>query len=136
MVFLKVSQNSQEKTCSSVSFFNEVANFVPRTNHKCDHFFSIAVHVFRNLFWKICTLFGQILITCLECSRTSFLLCTYSDKMCWGRCCRHENCNFNKKLWQRCFFVNFAKLLKTPFLQNTSARLLLKLIIFQQFSCE
>ena len=31
-----------------------------------------------------------------------------------------------KRLWQRCFSVNFAKFLRTPFLQNTSGRLLLK----------
>ena len=30
-----------------------------------------------------------------------------------------------KRLWQRCFPVNFAKFLRTPFLQNTSGRLLL-----------
>ena len=30
-----------------------------------------------------------------------------------------------KRLWHRCFLVNFAKILRTPFLQNTSARLLL-----------
>ena len=36
-------------------------------------------------------------------------------------------CNFNKKrLWYSCFPVNFANLLRTPFLQNTSRRLLLK----------
>ena len=31
-----------------------------------------------------------------------------------------------KRLWHRCFHVNFAKFLRTPFLQNTSRRLLLK----------
>ena len=31
----------------------------------------------------------------------------------------------NKSLWHRFFPVNFAKFLRTPFLQNTSARLLL-----------
>ena len=31
-----------------------------------------------------------------------------------------------KRLWQRCFPVNFVKFLKTFFLQNTSGRLLLK----------
>ena len=31
-----------------------------------------------------------------------------------------------KRLWHRCFPVNFAKFLRTPFLQNTSGRLLLK----------
>ena len=30
-----------------------------------------------------------------------------------------------KRLWHRCFPVNFAKFLRTPFLQKTSGRLLL-----------
>ena len=30
-----------------------------------------------------------------------------------------------KKLWHRCFPVNFVKFLRTPFLQNTSGRMLL-----------
>ena len=34
-----------------------------------------------------------------------------------------------KRLWHRCFPVNFAKFLRTPFLQNTSGRLLLTGII-------
>ena len=32
-----------------------------------------------------------------------------------------------KRLWHRCFPVNFAKFLRTPFLENTSGRLPLKL---------
>ena len=32
---------------------------------------------------------------------------------------------FKKRLWYRCFPVNFVKLLRAPFLQNTSGRLLL-----------
>ena len=32
-----------------------------------------------------------------------------------------------KRLWHRCFLVNFAKLLRTPFWQNTSVQLLLPL---------
>ena len=35
-----------------------------------------------------------------------------------------------KSLWHRCFLVNFVKYLRTPFLQNTSRRLLLNI-----FSC-
>ena len=31
-----------------------------------------------------------------------------------------------KRLWHSCFPVNFAKFLRTPFLHNTSGRLLLK----------
>ena len=33
-----------------------------------------------------------------------------------------------KRLWVRCFLVNLAKFLRTPFLQNTSGLLLLRLI--------
>ena len=33
-----------------------------------------------------------------------------------------------KRLWHRCFPVNFAKFLRTPFLQNTSGRLLLTVL--------
>ena len=32
-----------------------------------------------------------------------------------------------KRLWRRCFLVNFTKFLRTPVLQNTSGRLLLNL---------
>ena len=32
-----------------------------------------------------------------------------------------------KTLWHRCFPVNFAKFIRTPFLQNTTGRLLLNL---------
>ena len=45
----------------------------------------------------------------------------------------HQRCSaglgpatlLKKRLWHRCFPVNFAKFLRTPFLQNTSSRLLL-----------
>ena len=39
---------------------------------------------------------------------------------------------FKKRLWHRCFTVNFAKFLRTPLLYNTSGRLLLTIdvIIF------
>ena len=36
---------------------------------------------------------------------------------------------FKKRLWHSCFPVNFAKILKTRFLQNTSGRLLLNNMI-------
>ena len=44
---------------------------------------SMTTHVLHNLFWKIRPLFGQILITCLKCSRASFLLSFYCRKMHW-----------------------------------------------------
>ena len=37
-----------------------------------------------------------------------------------------------KRLWKRCFTANFAKFVRTPFLTNTSGRLLLRRIIFIQ----
>ena len=40
-----------------------------------------------------------------------------------------------KRLWQRCFPVNFGKFLRTPFLQNTSGRLLL-FLAFQKLPPE
>ena len=36
---------------------------------------------------------------------------------------------YKKKLWHRCFPVNFAKFIRTPFLQNIFGRLLLTLNI-------
>ena len=38
-----------------------------------------------------------------------------------------------KRLWNRCFPVNFATFLRTPFLENTSLRLLLKVKFFPSF---
>ena len=38
-----------------------------------------------------------------------------------------------KRLWHRCFPANFVKFLRTPFLQNTSGRLLLN--IWNQYLC-
>ena len=35
-----------------------------------------------------------------------------------------------KRLWHRCFPVNFVKFLRRPFLQNTSARLLLDVDLY------
>ena len=40
-----------------------------------------------------------------------------------------------KRLWQRCFLVNFAKFLRTPFSQNTSGRLLLSYAHSIQIVC-
>ena len=43
-----------------------------------------------------------------------------------------------KRFWHRCFPVNFAKFLRTPFLQNTSERLLLSVsfLIHATFLCQ
>ena len=50
------------------------------------------------------------------------------------RLCQSLFFNKKKRLWHRCFPVNLAKFLRTPFLQNTSVRLLLnKVWTFQNF---
>ena len=67
--------------------------------------FSTAVHVFPNLFWKLCPLFGHILLTCLKCSRASFFPPSYSEKMRWD---------------EVSFPVNFVKFLRTSFFNKTS----------------
>ena len=56
---------------------------VPTLNSKGLNIFCMAVHIFRNLFWKICPLFGKILISCLKCSRASF-----SPSSCSKKCAR------------------------------------------------
>ena len=40
-------------------------------------------------------------------------------------CIYSRDSGIDKRLWHRCFPVNFAKFLRTSFLQNTSQRLLL-----------
>ena len=38
-----------------------------------------------------------------------------------------------RRLWHRCFPMNFEKFLRTPFLQNTSGRLLLFCAVSEEF---
>ena len=49
----------------------------------------------------------------------------------------HQRCStatlLKKRLWHRCFPVNFVKFLRTQFLQNTSGRLLL--YVFKNILC-
>ena len=66
----------------------------------------------------------------------------YFQEYCWWRCnsgalqlcwnhtsaCRPATL-LKERLWHRCFPVNFTKLLRTPFLQNTSGWLLLNVVL-------
>ena len=45
---------------------------VPLFSSNLINFFSMSVHIFRNLFRNIYPLFWQILITCFRCSRAFF----------------------------------------------------------------
>ena len=52
------------------------------------------------------------------CARVSFLIKLQAEPATL----------LKKRLWHRCFPVNFVKFLRTPFLQNTSRRLLVDLL--------
>ena len=43
---------------------------------------------------------------------------------------------FKKRLWHRCFPINFSKFLRTPFLQNISGRLILIFPAFETTAFE
>ena len=60
--------------CYPWSYILDASNFV--------NIFSIATHVFHNLFWKICPILGQILITCLKFSRAFFFCFLLIGKRC------------------------------------------------------
>ena len=90
-MFFHVFAHGYKLTLISFSVYIILYCFYPRTyilnvktsTCKSVNIFSIAVHVFCNMFWKICPLFRQILITCLKCSRASFSPFSYSKKMRW-----------------------------------------------------
>ena len=58
----------------------------------------------------------------LQINRSSYQRCSVKKKEFLEI---SQNPLLKKRLWHRCFPVNFAKFLRTPFLQNTSGRLLL-----------
>ena len=70
-------------------------------NRKGADVFSIAVHVFCNIFLKICPLFGKILMICFKSSWTSFLPFSYWEKMRW------------EQRWEKIIFY-FATVMSQP----------------------
>ena len=71
--------------CSYVFILFSSLALLPKHSYESVDVFSIAAHGFPNLFIKICPLFGQILITCLKCSKASFSLSSCGLKMRLGR---------------------------------------------------
>ena len=57
------------------------------------------------------------------CARVSFLIKLQASGL---------QLYLKKRLWRRCFPVNIEKFLRTPFLQNTSGRLLLKEVVLKE----
>ena len=60
------------------------------------------------------------------CARASFLI----KLQTWGLNFIRPATLLKKRLWRRCFAVNFTKFLRTLFLQNTPKRLLLEFQVF------
>ena len=64
------------------------------------------------------------------CTRVSFSIKLRASSQ---SCCPRPATLLKKRLWYRCFSVNFVKFLRTPFLQTTSGRLLLSCEISKIF---
>ena len=112
-------------------------------NHNYISFLSNVDHEFSNLFRKICPLIYQNLITCWKCSRGFFAFLLYQ---------KHAGYEVANKLVLPTFFtiavsfssnfsfhkssVNLLHILRTPFLKNTSGRLLLNFAFETSFAFE
>ena len=79
-------------------------------------------NIYRSSHWR-CSIRKVFLKISQNLQKNTFVRVSYLIKF------QASACNFilKKRLWHRCFTVNFAKFLRTPFLQNTSGRLLLHL---------
>ena len=74
---------------------------------------------------KFCARFWQISIFS---ARKEWQPCTFRSSR--RRCSVEPATVLKKRLWHRCFPVNFAKFLRTPFLENTSGwQLLFKMAL-------
>ena len=78
---------------------------------------------------KFCARFWQISIFS---ARKEWQTCTFRSSR--RRCSVELATILKKRLWHRCFPVNFAKFLRTPFLQNTSGWLLLFKMALSNFN--
>ena len=57
--------------------------------------------------------------------KTGIFYCSLLSLAIRNHFCHQPTTLLKKRLWHRCFFVNFVKFLRIPFLQNTSGPLLL-----------
>ena len=142
-MFLKISENPQENTCVRVSFLIKLYAWGPQLYQKrgsCkfweifkNSFFyrtpSAAASEHNKSIWKVCEAVAQrysVKKVFLEisqnsqentCARVSFLI----------KFLRPANL-LKKRLWDRCFPMNFAKFLRTPFFTEHLWWLLLNLV--------
>ena len=108
-VFLKIPQNSQENTCARVFFYEtpvpESLYFSRSSQWRC--------YVKKNMFLETSQNSQEN-----TCAGASFLIKLKPATL------------LRKRLWHRCFPVNFAKLLRASFLQNTLGPPFLFLLLF------
>ena len=91
-------------------------------------------NIYNGAFCEIAHSFQPFTIFARKLHYRCLIWSFHFDKYCFHRS-SHHRCSvkkglrpatiFKKRLWHRYFPVNFAKFLRTPFLQNTSGRLLL-----------
>ena len=116
--FLKVKQNPQKNTYEWVHSTLLITSFFRYIFHgfyfsKLLIFSSTKISWLSDLFWRLYRSSHR------RCSLKEGVIKNFAQFTGKHLCKR-----FFKSLWHRCFPVNFAKFLRTPFLQNTSRRLL------------
>ena len=91
---------------------------------KCYAKASIKVFCSSTIFWFLYFLSNVLSrIICLDKFLLRLVPVSFAIQFCL---CVRPAILFKKRTWRKCFPVNFAKYSRTPFLQNTSGRLLLK----------
>ena len=124
-MFLEISQNSQENTCARASFLIKLQAL--GVFHRASFFIK---HLrLLLLYWNTSTKISLLLVpTEAVAQRCSLRKGVFRNFAKFTGKHQRQKLFFNfikKRLWRRCFPVNFAKFLRTPFVQNTSGRLLL-----------
>ena len=82
------------------------------------------------IFW-ILNFLGFYLVLCVYVSNQLPHFRSSSPEVFWKKGVLRPATFLKKRLWHRCFPVNFAKFQRTPSLQNTSGRLLL----YREYTC-
>ena len=98
-------------------------NFLVRCSHVllfCNMCLLMQFHTEIFAFKSLYVLIKQKHLTCILCGRKSIQKQGAPATL------------LKKRLWHRCFPVNFAKFLRTPFSQNTSGRLLFSILYLIQ----
>ena len=100
--------------------------FATKTHDKVNVTDQLHLPRWKRLFFSIWNLDSKLWVALSNFSLRVNRYFTFTSRfVCVLRCLKPSTL-LKKSLWHRCFPVNFAKFLGTPFLKNTSGRLLLK----------